>query len=83
MVSLYIDDYLEDGMLRETSFRKKINETDWSRYSNKHVLIRGCTSVPVPTWAYLIIAAELTRFAHHISYGEKRGSIRIYDLQGQ
>ncbi|MEE9189454.1 MAG: DUF2480 family protein [Candidatus Neomarinimicrobiota bacterium] len=83
MMSLYLDDYLEDGMLREASFREKINKTDWSSYSNKHVLIQGCTSAPVPTWAYLIITAELTRFTRRISYGEKRGSIRIYDHQDQ
>jgi hypothetical protein len=79
MISFYLDDYLEKGMLSEVSFREKINNTDWSRYKNKHVLIQGCTSVPVPTWVYLIIAAELTRFARRISYGEKRNSIRIYD----
>jgi hypothetical protein len=30
MISFYLDDYLEKGMLREVLLREKINNTDWS-----------------------------------------------------
>ena len=45
---------------------------------NKQVMIKGCTSVPVPTWSYLIITAQLALHADQIVYGEPCSAIKIF-----
>ena len=51
---------------------------DWSQYSDKRVLIKGCSEVPIPTWAYLIITAELAQFVKRIYFGELRSAVKIF-----
>ena len=78
METIYLDDYTKNGIIIEKEFRKKINKTDWDFYKDKKVLIKGCASVPVPTWAYLIITAKLTKHASKIYFGEKCSAIKIF-----
>ena len=54
METIYLNDFLDDGILKEKIFREKVANIDWSKYSDKRVLIKGCSEVPIPTWAYLI-----------------------------
>ena len=67
-----------DGLIREKEFRLKIKEIDWEGYHGKKVMIKGCTSVPVPTWAYLIITAHLVKHVDQILYGEPCSAVKIY-----
>tara|TARA_B110000116_G_C16455884_1_gene411491 strand:+ start:354 stop:596 length:243 start_codon:yes stop_codon:yes gene_type:complete len=78
MEKIELDNFLTDGILKEQDFRLKIDELDWSIYKNKKVLIKGCTSVPVPIWSYLIVTARLTGIAKHIYFGEPCSLISIY-----
>jgi hypothetical protein len=78
METIYLDDFLDDGIIREKSFRKKISDINWQSYDSKRVMIKGCTSVPVPTWAYLILTAELAQFANDIVYGEPCSTVKIF-----
>ena len=79
METIYLDDFLTDGMIKEKDFRILIKEFDWTKYQNKKVMIKGCTSVPVPTWAYLIITAQLVKFSNQILYGEPCSAVKIYN----
>ena len=79
METIYLDDFLTDGLIKETEFRLKIDQIDWSIYKNKRVMIKGCTSVPVPTWSYLIIATHLVDYAKQILYGEPCSAIKIFE----
>ena len=78
METIYLDDFLTDGIIKEEFFRKKIDRIDWKQYSNKKVLIKGCSESPVPTWTYLIITAKLTQYASNIFYGEACSAIKIF-----
>ena len=78
METIRIDDFLSDGLIREKQFRELVNKFNWSIYENKRVIIKGCASVPVPTWAYLIITTKLVGRASHILYGEACAAIKIY-----
>tara|TARA_B100000401_G_scaffold435767_1_gene378036 strand:+ start:111 stop:359 length:249 start_codon:yes stop_codon:yes gene_type:complete len=78
MEKIELDDFLSQGILKEKDFRQKIDEIDWEIYKNKKVLIKGCTSSPVPIWSYLIITARLTGVAKGIYFGEPCSSISIY-----
>ncbi|MBC8197518.1 MAG: DUF2480 family protein [Candidatus Marinimicrobia bacterium] len=76
--TIRLDDFLSDGLIREKPFRKMVNDFDWSIYKNKKVIIKGCGSVPIPTWAYLIIASKLVSVVSQIFYGEPCSAIKIY-----
>ena len=78
MTTVHLDDFLDDGILKEKSFREKVKQTNWSEFKNKRVLIKGCTDVPVPTWAYLIITAHLSQTVERIYFGELRSAVKIY-----
>lgn len=78
METVRLDDFLSDGLIREKHFRELVNQTDWSIYKDKRVIVKGCASVPVPTWAYLIIATKLVGIASHILYGEPCAAVKIY-----
>ena len=78
MVTLHLDDFLDEGIIKETSFKKHVENYNWDKLSNKKVLIKGCSTVPVPTWAYLIITAKLTKHASKIYFGEKCSAIKIF-----
>ena len=78
METIYLDDFLNDGVLKENDFRETINNLSWNKYENKKVLIKGCTKAPVPIWAYLIITAKLSQYAKTIFFGEPCSLIKIY-----
>ncbi len=78
MTTINMDDFLDGGILKETSFRKKVDEIDWSQYVGDRVLVRGCADVPIPTWAYLILTAQLAQFVDRIYFGELRSAVKIF-----
>ena len=79
METILLDDFLDDGIIREKSFRKMVDDMDFKNYSNKKVIIKGCASVAVPTWAYLIIVARLAQVADKLYYGEPRYAVKVFD----
>ena len=78
MKTILLDDFLDDGIIREKSFRKKMKEIDINSYKGEKVIIKGCSTVTVPTWAYLILAAEISQVADKIYYGEPRYDVKIF-----
>ena len=78
MTTISMDDFLDGGILKEKSFRKQVPEIDWSQYKGDRVLVRGCSEVPVPTWAYLILTAQLAQFVDRIYFGELRSAVKIF-----
>jgi len=78
METIYLDDFLDDGILKESNFRNKVNILDWKQYENKKVLIKGCSKAPIPIWAYLIITAKLSQNAKIVFFGEPCSLVKIY-----
>jgi hypothetical protein len=78
METIFLNDFLDGEILREKVFREKVAEVNWSKYTDKRVLIKGCSEVPIPTWAYLIITAELAQFVKRIYFGELRSAVKIF-----
>ena len=79
METILLDDFLDDGIIREKSFRKMVDDMDFKNYSNKKVIIKGCANVAVPTWAYLIIVARVAQVADKLYYGEPRHAVKVFD----
>ena len=78
METILLDDFLDNGIIREKSFREKISSMDFSLFNQKKVIIKGCAGVAVPTWAYLIIVANLSQVADKIYFGEPRHAVKIF-----
>jgi len=70
METIQLDDFLSDGIIKEDEFRNQVKTINWESFRDKQVMIKGCASVPVPTWAYLIISAKLSNYAKKIYFGE-------------
>ena len=83
MIKFEIEKLLEMGILREDPFREKLKNWDWNQYRGQQVLIKGCCSVPIPTWAYLIVATHLSQTAGEVFYGEEKSPNLIYKRNGQ
>jgi len=79
MKTIQLDDFIDNGIIREKSFREKISKMDFKKFSNHKVIIKGCSNVHVPTWAYLIIVAKLAQVADKIYFGEPRYAVKIFN----
>ena len=62
METILLDDFIDEGIIREKSFREKINTIDFNKFADQKVIIKGCAGVTVPTWAYLILVDWPTYF---------------------
>ena len=78
METIFLNDFLDGGILKEKVFREKVATIDWSRYADKRVLIKGCSEVPIPTWAFLILTAQLAQYVERIYFGELRSAVKIF-----
>lgn len=78
METIFLNDFLDGGILKEKVFRKKVATIDWSQYADKRVLIKGCSEVPIPTWAFLILTAQLAQYVERIYFGELRSAVKIF-----
>ena len=73
-----IKDFFESGIIREKSFREKMAEVNWEEYKDAKVVVQGCDTVPIPTWAYMMIVANLAPHAKRIFWGEPCSAVPIY-----
>ena len=79
METIRLDNFLDGGIIRENSFREQVNKMDFDRFQDQKVIIKGCAGVTVPTWAYLILTAQLAQVADKLYYGEPRYAVKIFN----
>ena len=79
MQTILLDDFIDDGIIKEKSFRAKVDNMDFDKFAGQKVIIEGCAGVTVPTWAYLILVAQLSQVAEKIYYGEPRYAVKIFN----
>ena len=77
MQNINLDDFLTEGIIKEKILEKSIPDK-LEKVSRSKVIIKGCSKAAVPTWAYLIITANLTKYAKRIYFGEPCSAISIY-----
>lgn len=74
-----ITEFLEGGILREKLFREKVAAINWAEdYTDAKVIVKGCDTVPIPTWAYMVIVANLAPHAKRILWGEPCSAVPVY-----
>jgi hypothetical protein len=65
-----IKEWLYEGIiLREKEFRQLVTEHDWSQYQDAYVALTCSEDAIVPSWAYLLLSAELTPYAKKVVVG--------------
>lgn len=64
--------------LDEMIYRQVLPALDYSKYDGKPVIIKGCTSKPVPENAYLLAAKYLSSHATSIMYGEACSAVPLF-----
>ncbi|MCB0464486.1 MAG: DUF2480 family protein [Aequorivita sp.] len=82
-VSFDISQWLMEGIvLRESEFREKAKQNDWSQYQEKFVALFCSTDAIVPGWAYLLLSLHLAPFAKKVTVGslEELESILFAEL---
>ncbi|NIW79009.1 MAG: DUF2480 family protein [Calditrichae bacterium] len=74
-----ITEFLDNGILREKSFREKLGNINWEEeYRDAKVIVKGCDHIPIPTWAYMMIVANVAPHAKRIFWGEPCSAVPIY-----
>ena len=79
-----LSSFLAGGfLLREKEFRAQVKETDWSTFEGHHVGIFCSTDAIIPTWAYMLVAAQLDGVAASVTSGraeEVRGGLLLESI---
>jgi hypothetical protein len=57
-------------VLKEKDFRAFVKEHDWKQYQNKFVAIFCSEDAIVPTWAYMLLAAEISHYSAGVIFGD-------------
>ena len=66
-----IKNWLFEGIiLKEKDFRESVNKHDWSQYQDTYVALTCSEDAIIPSWAYLLLSAELTPYAKKIVVGD-------------
>jgi len=59
-------------------FVRALEDTEWSRYEGKPVVVKGCGSDLVPTAAYLTATQKLQGVARKLMFGEPCSSVPLW-----
>jgi Protein of unknown function (DUF2480) len=64
--------------LEQALFQEAIAKIDMEEYRDAKVVVKGCGSVPVPTYAYVEVMRKLLPVAASIMYGEPCSTVPLY-----
>ena len=65
-----IKDWLfEEIILKEKDFREFVKNHDWSQYQDNYIALICSSDAIIPSWAFLLVAAEVSPFAKKIVVG--------------
>jgi hypothetical protein len=70
-----VGDLLE---LEHALFQDAINSVDLSLYHGKKVVIKGCSNVPVPAFAYVELTTKLLPIAESLMFGEPCSTVPLF-----
>ena len=78
---LNVSDFLEDGILIEKIFRKKLMDFDWQIYSKKFVYVIIDKDLIIPSWAFLLLSYYLNKYSLDYVIGNIRSlEEKLYNI---
>jgi hypothetical protein len=84
LVTVYLQPYAKkiiQGSVDELNiaiYQDILTRLDYTDYTGKPVIIKGCSRKPVPQEAYVMAAQQLMPFAKSIMFGEACSSVPLY-----
>lgn len=84
LLSIYLEPFTKKTItgnleILETSiYQDVIKALDVSEFTDKPIIIKGCSNKPVPQNAYIMLATKLKPVAKSIMYGEACSSVPLY-----
>lgn len=84
LVSIALESYAKKivfgslDTLESILFNDALSSITYSDYKDKRVVIKGCSSLPVPINAYVALVKGLKPFAKSIMYGEPCSTVPLY-----
>lgn len=60
------------------AYVKQLSQLDLEKYTDKRIVIKGCSNKPVPPSAYLELTKLIRPYAKSIMYGEPCSTVPIY-----
>ena len=72
-------DFADGGLIREKSFITQVEALDIDSFSGEEVFIKGCAGMPIPTWAFMMLAARVAQVADMITFGEESAPFVVYE----
>ncbi|CAM3811845.1 DUF2480 domain-containing protein [Flavobacterium cucumis] len=76
VVDLDISQWLLDGfILKESEFRTKLKEMDWSHFEDKYVALFCATDAILPAWTFALVAVHLAPYALKVIHGNKEMAV--------
>lgn len=64
--------------LESILYAEKLQQENWTHLKDKMVIIKGCSSKPVPENAYLLLAQYLQPLVKSLMFGEACSSVPLY-----
>ena len=66
-----VKDWLfQELILKEKDFRDFVKNHDWSQYKNSFVAVTCSVDAIIPSWAFMLVASELTPIANKVVIGD-------------
>ena len=59
----------QEMILKEKDFRASVKDHDWSQYKDAFVAVTCSVDAIIPSWAFMLIASEITPFAKKVVIG--------------
>ncbi len=60
----------EELILREKDFREYVKKHDWLQYKETYVVLTCSSDAIIPSWAYLLLSAELNKYTKKVVIGD-------------
>lgn len=59
-------------------FREKLDEIEWEKYTDRFVLLKGCSKMDVPADVYMYATKKLLPHVKKLMYGEACSNVPVY-----
>ncbi len=59
-------------------YKEIIHSREYEKYEGDRIIIKGCSSVPVPAAAYMYLTSALQPYAQSIMYGEPCSTVPVF-----
>lgn len=76
--SIVFGDLME---LEKAILLEKLQSIDWSAFSGRKVVVKGCSDIPNPQFAFLEITKALRPYCKSIMYGEPCSTVPIFKMK--